>query len=515
MDSQLLEELKNRRAKARAGGGEDKLQERRNNGLMTARDRLDTLLDAGSFSEIGQHVTHHSRHFGMDKKEAPCDGVITGTGTLDGRRIGVYSQDFTSVGGSLGIMHAQKIAGTLQQCMQLGIPFVGINDSGGARIQEGVQSLSGYAKVFNMNVQASGVIPQLTIISGPCAGGASYSPALCDFIIMTRQKSFMFICGPEVIKAATYQNVTMADVGDPDVHASVSGNAHFVVDTDEQAANIVRRLLSFLPSNNMMDPPHNLSAPLTSTPDPEFSTVIPDSSSVPYDVRKIVRRLVDNGDFLEIHEKFAPNILVGFARIDGVVVGLVANQPLVKAGTLDIDASDKASRFILFCNSFNIPLVTLVDTPGYLPGLQQERGGIIRHGAKVLYAYSATTVPKITLNMRKAYGGAYIAMCCQDLGADAVFAWPTAEIAVMGAEQAVRILYRREIDGKPDGQERAKELAKEYRDRFSSPYQAGSLGLLTDVIDPAETKMVISRALRIHLSKRVSVPPKKNGNMPV
>jgi propionyl-CoA carboxylase beta chain len=515
MDPKLIEDLKSRRKEVAAGGGEAKNNERRAKGLMTARDRIDVLLDPGSFQEAGMHARHRCRDFDMDKKEIPADGVVTGLGTIDGRGVGIASQDFTVAGGSLGRRHADKICETMQQCLKLGIPFVGVNDSGGARIQEGAESLSGYGDVFHLNVQASGVVPQIAVITGPCAGGAAYSPALCDFVIMTRSGSFMFICGPDVIKAACYQDVTKDDIGSPDVHMAVSGNAHFVVNSDAEAMDLVRRLLSFLPQNNMVDPPHDLSQPVPCEVDAELEKIMPANNNAGYDVKQIIARVADGGDFLEVQDRYAPNLVVGFARIGGVVSGIVANNPAVKAGTLDIDASDKGARFILFCNSFNIPVVTFVDTPGFLPGIQQERGGIIRHGAKMLYAYSATTTPKVTVILRKSYGGAYIAMASKHLGADAVYAWPTAEIAVMGADQAVNVIYRNEIKSAENPKERQAELGKMYRDRFSSPFQAASLGYVDDVIDPSETRMIVAKALRQNLTKRVNVPGKKNGNMPV
>ncbi len=512
---ELLERLNDRREKVLAGGGKEKLQARRDKGLMTARDRLDALFERESFLEFGMHAQHSCHNFGMETKDLPADAVITGTGHVDGRPVAAYSQDFTVAGGSLGRVHAQKIVRLMHHATQAGMPIVGINDSGGARIQEGVESLSGYGQVFFKNVYCSGLVPQIAVIAGPCAGGAAYSPALTDFLIMVNKQANMFICGPEVIKAATGQSCTMDDVGSATAHASVSGNIHFVANDDAHAIQLVKKLLSFLPSNNIMDPPHDLGRPLDLSLDEGLNDLIPPTSMEPLNVHSVISRLVDDQDFFEVQMDWAKNLVVGFARIQGLIVGIIANEPMVKAGCLDIDSSDKGARFIRLCNIFNIPLINLVDVPGFLPGVQQERGGIIRHGAKLLFAYAASTVPKITLIMRKAYGGAYLAMCSQDLGADMVFAWPTAEIAVMGAEGATRILYRNEIKNAEDPKKRQAELIKEYRERFASPYQAAGAGMITDVINPAETRRVLALALRDTLSKRETRPPKKHGNIPL
>ena len=509
---ELIEELEARREKVLAGGGKDKLEARRKKGLMTARDRLDNLFQAGTFMEFGMHAQHACHNFGMEKKELPADGVVTGTGYVGGRPVAAYSEDFTVAGGSLGAMHAQKIVNIMDYAQQSGMPVVCFNDSGGARIQEGVESLSGYGKVFFKNVYLSGVVPQIAVIAGPCAGGAAYSPALTDFQVMVKDQANMFITGPEVIFAATGQKCTMAEVGSAAAHATISGNIHFVADNDAHALVIVKKLLSFIPSNNIMDPPHDLTQPLVLDEDPGMDELVPEDSKNPINVKDVIGRLVDNADFLEVQMDFAKNIVVGFGRIQGIVVGIIANQSAVKAGAIDIDASDKAARFIRFCNIFNIPIVTLVDTGGFLPGVAQERGGIIRHGAKMLFAYGAATVPKITVILRKAYGGAYLAMCSQDLGADLVFAWPTAEIAVMGAEGAVKILYKREIDKDPAC---ADKLIADYRAKFASPYQAAGKGLITDVIRPAQTRAMVAMALRNTLSKRETRPPKKHGNIPL
>jgi len=497
------------------GGGVDKIEARHDKGQMSARERLSGLFQKDSFQEFGMHAEHTGHRFGLEGKILPGDGVVTGTGMVNGRAVAAYSQDFTVAGGSLGNIHAKKICDVMDYAIHTGIPVVGFNDSGGARIQEGVESLSGYGKVFFKNVYCSGVVPQIAVIAGPCAGGAAYSPALADFLIMVNKSANMFICGPEVIKSATGEQTTMDEIGSASAHASVSGNIHFVATDDAHAIELVKKLLSFLPSNNILDPPHNLQTPLAMEPDPEMNNLMPEELKASLNVLTVIRRLVDEGDFFEVQKDWAKNIVVGFARIQGVVAGIVANQPMVKAGTLDIDSSDKGARFIRFCNVFNIPLVTLVDTGGFFPGKAQERGGIIRHGAKMLFAYASATVPKITVIMRKAYGGAYLAMCSRDLGADMVFAWPTAEIAVMGAEGAVRILYREEIKKAADPAARVAELSKEYREKFASPYQAAGMAMITDVIEPAQTRAVVAAALRNTLSKRETRPPKKHGNIPL
>jgi propionyl-CoA carboxylase beta chain len=512
---EFLDELNKRRATAKAGGGEDKLAARREKGLMTARDRLDALFTAGTFLESGMHAEHDCHNFGMEKKSLPCDAVVTGTGTVDGRTVASFSQDFTVAGGSLGHIHARKICDLMDYALKVGCPVVAFNDSGGARIQEGDDSLSGYGQVFFRNVLLSGVVPQIAVIAGPCAGGAAYSPALMDFSIMVKGSANMFICGPEVIAAATGQKCTMDEVGSAAAHATVSGNIHFVAENDVHAVQIARKLLSFLPSNNVMDPPHHPVPKLDLSLDPGMNELVPAGPKEPLDVLKVITRLVDGGDFLEVQRDWAKNIVICFARIQGIVVGIIANQPMVKAGTLDIDASDKSARFIRFCNVFNIPVITLVDVPGFLPGLQQERGGIIRHGAKMLFAYASATVPKITVIMRKAYGGAYLAMCSSDMGADFVYAWPSAEIAVMGAEGAVKILYKREISTAKDPKAKEAELVAAYRAKFCSPYQAAAKSMITDVIEPAETRAAISLALRNTLTKRETRPPKKHGTIPL
>lgn len=516
IDPNLMDELKRRRDQADAAGGEDKLAKRRAKGLMSARERLVNFFEPGTFQEFGMHVQHACHNFGMERKQLPYDGVVTGVGYVDGRQVAAYSQDFTVGGGALGRMHAKKICDLMDYAHDVGIPVVGINDSGGARIQEGVDSLSGYGQVFFKNVFLSGVVPQVAIIAGPCAGGAAYSPALCDFLIMTKGAGTnMFICGPEVIKAATGESATLDMFATAAAHASVSGNIHMVADDDAHALELSSKLLSFLPSNNLQDAPHRPFETIDLSMDPGMNELVPADSKMPLDMQQVIARLVDDADFFEIMPSFAPSILTGFARIQGVVVGIIANQPMVKAGTLDIDASDKGARFIRTCNIYNVPLVNLVDVPGFMPGLAQERGGIIRHGAKMLFAYASATVPKITIILRKAYGGAYLAMCSKDLGADIVFAWPTAEVAVMGAEGAVKVLYRKELKEAEDVKAKNKELMDDYRQKFASPYQAAENGMLTDVIEPAQTRAAVSLALRNTLGKRDTRPPKKHGNIPL
>jgi len=511
----MLQELRDRRSKVLAAGGEKKIQARHEKGLMSARERLEALFQEGTFQEIGTHIRHSARHFGMESKEIPADGIVAGTGYVGDRPVTAFSQDFTVVAGTLGKMHARKMVDTMRFAMKMGLPVVAFKDSGGARIQEGVDALSGYGEVFYQNVLLSGVVPQIAAVLGPCAGGASYSPALMDFIIMTRENAHMFITGPQVIKAVTGRETTMDDVGSAAVHATVSGNVHFVAEDDQHAIDIIHRLLSYLPSNNTEDPPHRPSADIVLDPDDSMLEVIPDDPSEPMDVREVILRLIDAGDFLEVHAGWAKNLVVGFARVEGIVVGFLANQSTEMAGALDINASDKGARFIRFCNVFNIPLVTLVDVPGFLPGIDQERGGIIRHGAKLLYAYASATVPKITIILRKAYGGSYLAMCSQEMGADLVYAWPTAEIAVMGAAGAVNILYRKELKEADDKRARTDELINQYRQEFASPYLSASRGYITDVIEPAETRGVLALALRKTLTKREMRPAKKHGTIPL
>ena len=515
IDKKLIDDLEHRRAKALESGGAERIARRHEKGLLTARERLEGLYAEHTFQEFGLHAQHQTHGFGMEGKTLPTDGVITGIGFIDGRPVAGFSQDFMIAGGSLGTVHARKICELMDHAGRGGMPIIGFNDSGGARIQEGVESLSGYGQVFNRNVLLSGVVPQIAVICGPCAGGAVYSPALMDFVIMTRRSASMFICGPEVIRAVTGQHTTMEEIGSAEAHARDSGNIHFVAEDDRHALELVRALLGYLPSNNMMDPPHHMDDEITLRDDPSIEALMPEDAKMAYDVKGIIMRIADDNSFLEVQADFARNLVIGLGRIDGVVVGFVANQPQVKAGSLDIDASDKGARFIRLCNIFNIPLVTLVDVPGFLPGIAQEKQGIIRHGAKMLFAYGASTVPKITVIMRKAYGGAFLAMCSRDMGADLVLAWPTAEIAVMGAEGAVNILYRKEIEEADDKTGRRRELIEEYRARFASPYQSAAHMFVHDVILPRRTRAAISLALRSLLSKREARPHKKHGNIPL
>lgn len=519
IDPKLIEELEKRRETISLSGGQEKIDKRHEKGDLTARERISCLFDGGSFTEIGMHTRHHCTNFGMQNKNIPAEGVVSGFGLVDGLPVAAVSADFMAQGGSLGYMHARKICDAQSYAMKSGIPIIQINDSGGARLQEGVESLTGFADVFYNNVAASGVIPQISLILGPCAGGAAYSPALTDFIIIRQGGAAgMYITGPKVIEQVTYEKCTMEEIGGAAVHSSVSGNAHFVARSDEEAIEIAKKLLTYLPPNNTQNPPHNLDVQLNIAEDPGMDDIVPSDNNTPLDMQKVIARLVDEDSFMEVHKNFAGNVIVGFGRICGVVVGIIANQPAVKAGCLDIDASDKAARFIRCCDAFNIPLVNLVDVPGFLPGKQQERGGIIRHGAKMIFAYSSATVPKVTVILRKAYGGAYIAMCCKGLGADAVYAWPGAEIAVMGAQGAVPVLYGRELKAIEDPAAKAarqQELQDEYTRTFYNPYSAASSDQVTDVIKPGETRAKVALTLRTLLGKREIRPAKKHGNIPL
>jgi methylmalonyl-CoA carboxyltransferase large subunit len=508
-----IEDLRERRDAAMLGGGADKLEKQRESGKLTARERIDALVDPGSFDESGLFAEHHATLFGMEGKSMPADGVVTGAASVGGRLIHLASQDFTVAGGSAGEVHSIKVAEIMEQALKTGSPFVFINDSGGARVQEGIDSLSGYGKVFYTNVMLSGAVPQISLICGPCAGGAAYSPALTDFIIQTRQAQ-MFITGPQVIKQVTGEVVTAEQLGGPEAHMVSSGVIHFVAEDDRHAVALCQKLLSFLPSNNLEDPPQ-VAGESNVDANPALETMVPVEAKQGYDVRNVIHAVVDEGDFLEVQSSYAANIVVGFARVTGRSVGIIANQPSVIAGALDINASNKAARFIRFCNAFNIPLVTLVDVPGFLPGVQQEHGGIIRHGAKMLFAYSAATVPKVTVILRKAYGGAYLAMCGKDLGADRVFAWPTAEVAVMGAEGAAGIVFRKEIQDAPDKAAKRAEVIARYRDVFSNPYVAAGRRLVDAVIEPSLTRRYVARALEYLHTKRELRPAKKHGLMPL
>jgi len=510
-----LRELEDRRAKILAGGGPKRIAAQHEKGKMTARERIEVLLDPGTFVELDTFVEHRATDLGMDKVDAPGEGVVTGYGQINGRTVCVFAQDFTVIGGSLGEMHAAKICKIMDLAVKIGCPCIGINDSGGARIQEGVDALSGYGDIFYRNTLASGVVPQISVIMGPCAGGAVYSPALTDFVFMTEGTSNMFITGPQVIKAVTGEDVSAEALGGAKVHCEVSGVAHFRFPDEQSTIEAIRKLLSFLPQNNVEDPPVVDTGDDPSRVDDSLADLMPDSPNKPYDVRDIIVRLVDSGDFFEVQAGYAKNIVVGFARLGGRSVGIIANQPKYLAGVLDINASDKASRFIRFCDAFNIPLLTFADTSGYLPGVGQEHGGVIRHGAKLLYAYSEATVPKLTVILRKAYGGAYIAMCSRHLGADQVFAWPTAEIAVMGPEGAANIIFKKEIDEAEDKAAMRQSKIEEYKHNFANPYKAAARGYVDDVIDPAHTRMRLCNALNMLLGKRQSLPARKHGNIPV
>jgi acetyl-CoA carboxylase carboxyltransferase component len=484
-------------------------------GKLTARERIDLLLDPGSFVELDRFATHRATAFGMEERKYLGDGVVTGYGTVDGRTVFVFSQDFTVFGGSLGEVFAEKIIKVMDLAMKMGAPLIGINDSGGARIQEGVVSLGGYAEIFWRNVMASGVIPQISVVAGPCAGGAVYSPAITDFIFMVRDISYMFITGPDVVKTVTGEEVTFEELGGADTHATKSGVAHFAADTEEDVFEDVRALLAYLPANNLEDPPRMEPTDDPSRETPELVTIIPDSANKPYDMQGVIEAVVDDGEFLEVQQGYAPNMIVGLARLDGFPIGIVANQPKHLAGVLDIASSEKAARFVRFCDCFNIPLVTFVDVPGFLPGTEQEYGGIIRHGAKLLYAFAEATVPKLTVITRKAYGGAYDVMSSKHIRADVNLAWPSAEIAVMGPDAAVKIIHRREIASSQEPEARTQELIDDYRARFANPFIAADRGYVDDVIEPQHTRSVLVRSLRMTRSKRASNPPRKHGNIPL
>ncbi|MBW3581639.1 MAG: acyl-CoA carboxylase subunit beta [Euryarchaeota archaeon] len=510
-----IADLRARKKSTHKGGGEERIERQHKAGKLTARERIGLLLDPGSFRELDAMRVHDCHDFGMEEKQVPGDGVVTGYGAVDGRLVYVFAQDFTVFGGSLGLVHAEKICKVMDLALKNGAPMVGLNDSGGARIQEGVDALGGYAEVFFRNTIASGVIPQISAIMGPCAGGAVYSPAITDFIFMVDGTSHMFITGPDVIKTVTNEEVTFDELGGAETHASRSGVAHFNTPNEAACIEDIKRLLSFLPSNNLEDPPRAVPTDDPARIAPDLDEVVPDSPDKPYDVTEVVRRLVDDGDFMEVHGDWAQNIVCGFARLDGHPVGVVANQPRVLAGVLDIDAADKAGRFVRFCDSFNIPLVTLVDVPGFLPGTDQEYGGIIRHGAKLLYAYCEATVPKLTVILRKAYGGAYDVMCSKHVRADFNYAWPSAEIAVMGPEGAVNIVFRNELKGAKDPAKTKDKLVEEYRTKFANPYIAARKGYIDDVIEPAETRAVLIDGLRSLLNKKETRPQKKHGNIPL
>lgn len=508
-----VEELRDKKERLKLGGGQKRIDKHHAAGKLSARERIAELLDADTFEERYGFAKHRCSHFGMAEKDLPADGVVTGAGIVEGRRVHIASQDFTVAGGAAGEVHSDKIVGMMQSSLSTGSPFVFINDSGGARIQEGIDSLAGYGRVFYHNVLLSGVVPQISLICGPCAGGAAYSPALTDFIIQTRHAQ-MFITGPSVIKKVTGEEVSADQLGGPEAHMHYSGVVHLIADDDRHAAYLCRRLLSFLPSNNRQSPPP-LGHETEVRGDPEIASIVPDNPRAGYDVRDVIKRVVDHADYFELQENYASTISIGFARVLGRTVGVVANNPANRAGVLDIDSSDKASRFVRFCNAFNIPIVTFVDVPGFLPGVDQEYQGIIRHGAKLLFAYSAATVPKITVILRKAYGGAYVAMASKDLGTDAVAAWPSAEIAVMGAEGAVEVIFRKEILAAEDSDAKRAELIELYRTTFSNPYVAAGRRMVDDIIEPGDTRRFIAQALETYQSKRELRPEKKHGLIPL
>ncbi|ASJ21725.1 acyl-CoA carboxylase subunit beta [Brachyspira hampsonii] len=510
-----INELRKRKEKIEEGGGIEKNEERHKKGKLTARERILHLLDEGTFCEIDAFIEHRCSDFGMEKNKVAGEGVVTGYGKINGRQVCIYAQDFTVIGGSLGQMHAAKICKVQDMAIKLGCPCIGINDSGGARIQEGIDSLRGYGDIFYRNVQASGVIPQICVIMGPCAGGAVYSPALMDFIFMTDKGSNMFITGPQVVKAVTGEQVSAEELGGAYVHSKTSGVASLMFPDEVSTLEGVKKLLSYIPQNNLEDVPLENTDDDPNRADEELSNVLPDSPNKPYDIKEIIKRVVDNGEFFELQPLFATNIVICFARLDGKSVGIIANQPNSMAGVLDINAADKAARFIRFCDSFNIPLITLVDTAGYLPGVGQEHNGVIRHGAKLLYAYSEATAPKITLIIRKSYGGAYIAMCSKHLGADMVYAWPSAEIAVMGPDGAANIIFKKEIDKADDPKKVRAEKIEEYKKEFANPYRAAVRGYVDDVIEPEYTRSYLINALHILASKRETRLPRKHGNIPL
>ncbi|MBS4056080.1 MAG: acyl-CoA carboxylase subunit beta [Bacteroidales bacterium] len=515
---QKIKELLDKRVEAKLGGGEKRIENQHAKGKFTARERIEMLLDEGSFEEFDMFVTHRTRDFGLEDQLYLGDGVVTGHGTIDGRVVYVFSQDFTVFGGSLSETFAQKICKVMDQAMKVGAPLIGINDSGGARIQEGVQSLAGYAEIFERNILASGVIPQISAVFGPCAGGAVYSPALTDFIVMSKETSYMFVTGPKVVKTVTGEVVTDEELGGAMIHGSKSGVTHFVSENEEEGLMLIRKLLSYLPQNNLEE------APLSVCDDPidrledSLNYIIPENPNKPYDVKDVIHSIVDNGEFLEVQRHYAPNIVTGFTRFNGISVGVVANQPKYLAGVLDINASRKAARFVRFCDAFNIPLLTLVDVPGFLPGTAQEYGGIIIHGAKLLFAYGEATVPKVTIILRKAYGGAYDVMSSKHLRGDINYAWPTAEIAVMGPKGAIEILHSKTISKITDPAEREAFISKaeeDYKDKFANPYNAAKYGFIDDVIEPRNTRFRIIRALQALATKKDVNPPKKHSNIPL
>ncbi|HSR67009.1 MAG TPA: acyl-CoA carboxylase subunit beta [Acidobacteriota bacterium] len=510
-----LAELRRRHQEAELGGGKERIEKQHAGGKLTARERIDFLLDEGSFEELDKFVVHRCSDFGTDKRKIPGDGVITGYGKIEGRLVYVFAQDFTVFGGSLSETYAAKICKIMDLAMKMGAPVIGLNDSGGARIQEGVVSLAGYADIFLRNTLASGVVPQISAIMGPCAGGAVYSPAITDFIFMVRKRSYMFITGPDVIKTVTHEEVTKSELGGASTHSETSGVAHFATADDRECLAMIRELYSFLPSNNMEDPPFRESEDPPDRGDLALNKLIPDDPNKPYDIKDLIGGVLDDGYFFEVQAGYAANLVVGFGRLGGRPVGIVANQPAVLAGTLDIASSLKGARFVRFCDAFNIPLITFEDVPGFLPGVAQEHGGIIKHGAKLLYAFAEATVPKLTVITRKAYGGAYCVMASKHVRADINYAFPTAEIAVMGPEGAVGILFRKTVQEADDPKAKAKQLADDYREKFANPYVAAERGYIDEVIEPAQTRPKLIQALEMASSKRDNNPPKKHGNIPL
>ena len=510
----IYEEFENLDKKASQGGGLDKIEKQHESGRMTARERIDMLLDKGTFNELDKFVTHRCTHFGMEKKQIPGDGMVTGYGKIDGRLVFIYAYDFTAHGGSLSESNAAKIVKVQQLALKNGAPIIALNDSGGARIQEGINALAGYAEIFQRNIMASGVIPQISAILGPCAGGAVYSPALTDFTIMAKGISYMFLTGPKVVKTVTGEDVTQEALGGAEVHSAKSGVAHFAAENGEEALSIIRKLISYIPQNNLEE------APLVPCNDPidrledSLNEIIPDSPNRPYDMYEVIGAIIDNGEFLEIQRDYAKNIIVGFARFNGQSVGIVANQPKYLAGVLDSNASRKAARFVRFCDAFNIPIVSLVDVPGFLPGTGQEYNGVILHGAKLLYAYGEATVPKVTITLRKSYGGSHIVMSCKQLRGDMNYAWPTAEIAVMGPEGAANIIFRKEIKESANPEETRKQKVAEYREKFANPYVAASKGYIDSVIEPSETRLLLKHSIEVSGNKTVMTPAKKHGIPP-
>ncbi|MBT3314102.1 MAG: acyl-CoA carboxylase subunit beta [Anaerolineae bacterium] len=514
-DNPKIQELRDLKLQSRMGGGKARVEVQHKKGRLTARERLDLLLDKGSFRELDPFVIHRTTDFGLDKNKIMSDSVVTGWGTIDGRLIYVFSQDFTVLGGSLGEVHAEKIVKLMDMAIKNGAPVIGLNDSGGARIQEGVVSLGGYADIFLRNTLASGVVPQISAIMGPCAGGAVYSPALTDFIFMVRDSSYMFVTGPDVVKTVTNEIVSFEDLGGASVHSEESGVCHIAADSEADTLFLIRKLLSYLPQNNMEDPPFVDTGDDPLRRDKKLDSIIPNDPSKPYDIKDVIQSVMDNGEFFEIHANYAMNIVVGFSRLGGHSVGIVANQPAVLAGVLDIESSEKAARFIRFCDSFNIPVITFEDVPGFLPGTVQEHGGIIRSGAKLLYAYCEATVPKLTVVTRKAYGGAYDVMSSKHIRGDLNVAWPSAEIAVMGPDGAVNIIFRKELAAADDPVAKKAELVEEYRAKFANPYVAAGRGYIDDVIEPCDTRPRLINALEMLQNKRDSNPPKKHGNIPL